>query len=50
MLQLVVSVFVAAVRGITALALGSALRTRIGAAVIGLLLIGAIVVFLLAAA
>jgi hypothetical protein len=47
--QWVDAVFVVAVAGITALALGSALRSRIGAAVLGLLLVGAIVCFLLAA-
>jgi hypothetical protein len=48
--QWVVAVFVVAVAGTAALALGSAVRTRIGAAVVGLLLVGAMVVFLVAAA
>lgn len=43
------AVFVTAVAGVTALAAGSALRSRVGAAVFGILLAGAIVAFLLAA-
>jgi hypothetical protein len=44
----VIAVVVAAIAGMTALALGSALRTRVGALVMGLLLVGGIVAFLLA--
>jgi hypothetical protein len=44
----VVALVVVAVAGMTALALGSALRTRAGAALIGLLLVAGIVVCLLA--
>jgi hypothetical protein len=44
----VVAVVVAAIGGMTALALGSALRSRVGALVMGLLLAGGIVLFLLA--
>ena len=43
-----VALFVVAIAGLTALALGSALRSRVGAAVFGLLLAGGILVFLLA--
>jgi hypothetical protein len=43
------SIFVAAVAGMTALAAGSSIRTRRGAAVCGLLLVAAILVFLLIA-
>ena len=46
--QWVVAAVVAAIAGMSAIALGSALRTRVGAAVMGLLLVGGIVVFLLA--
>lgn len=44
-----VAIFVVAIAGLTALAVGSMLRTRVGAAVFGLLLAGGIVLFLLAA-
>jgi hypothetical protein len=44
------AVVVVAVAGLTALALGSALRTRIGAAVMGLLLVAGIFLILLAVA
>jgi asparagine N-glycosylation enzyme membrane subunit Stt3 len=44
------AVVVAAIAGITALALGSALRTRVGAAVMGLALVAGIFLFLLAVA
>jgi len=43
------AVVVTAVAGLTAFALGSTVRTRVGAAVIGLLLAAAIIGFLLAA-
>jgi hypothetical protein len=43
------AIFVAAVAGMTALALGSTLKTRVGAAIFGLLLVGGIAAFLLAA-
>jgi hypothetical protein len=46
--QWVVAAVVVAIAGMTAIALGSALRTRLGAAVMGLVLVGAIVAFLLA--
>lgn len=42
------AVFVLAIAGLAALAVGSMLRSRIGAAVFGLLLAGGILVFLLA--
>ena len=45
----VVALLVVAVAGNTALALGSAVRTRLGAAVVGLLLVAGIVGFLLTA-
>jgi hypothetical protein len=41
------AVFVLAIAGLTALSVGSMLRTRIGAAVLGLFLLGALIVFLL---
>ena len=44
------AIFVAAIAGLTALAAGSTARSRVGAAVFGLLLAGGIFVFLLAAA
>ena len=44
-----VTVFVLAVAGLTGLATGSMVRSRIGAAVFGLVLAGGIVLFLLAA-
>lgn len=44
------AVVVIAIAGITALALGSALRTRVGAAVMGLVLVAGIFLFLLAVA
>jgi len=43
----VVAVFVVAIAGLTALAVGSMLRSRVGAAVFGLLLAGGILFFLL---
>ena len=43
-----VALLVIAIAGLTALALGSALRSRLGAAVFGLLLAGGILLFLLA--
>lgn len=43
-----VALLVVAIAGLTALALGSTLRSRLGAAVFGLLLAGGIVLFLLA--
>lgn len=43
-----VAILVVAIAGLTALALGSALRSRLSAAVFGLLLVGGIVLFLLA--
>ena len=46
----VVTIFVAAIAGMVALAAGSSLRTRRGAAVFGLCLAGAILAFLLIAA
>jgi small neutral amino acid transporter SnatA (MarC family) len=46
--QWVVALVVVAIAGITALGLGSAVRTRLGAAILGLLLAGGIVLFLLA--
>jgi hypothetical protein len=46
--QWVVAAVVAAIAGLAAIALGSALRTRVGAAVMGLLLVGGLVAFLLA--
>jgi hypothetical protein len=42
-----VAIFVVAIAGLTALALGSALRSRLAAAVFGLLLVGGILLFLL---
>jgi hypothetical protein len=44
----VVAVLIVAIAGLTALALGSTLRSRLGAAVFGLLLAGGILLFLLA--
>jgi hypothetical protein len=44
-----VAIFVVAIAGLTALAVGSMLRSRVGAALFGLLLAGGIVLFLLAA-
>lgn len=46
--QWVVAVVVVAIAGITALALGSAVRTRVGAAVLGILLVAGLVLVLLA--
>ena len=46
--QWVVAVVVVAVAGITALALGSAVRTRVGAAVLGVLLVAGMILILLA--
>ncbi len=43
-----VSLLVLAVAGLTGLAVGSTVRTRLGAAVFGLVLVGGIFVFLLA--
>ena len=43
------AIFVVAVAGLTSLALGSTLRTRLGAAIFGLVLVGGIATFLLAA-
>jgi hypothetical protein len=45
----VVAVFVAAIAGLTALAAGSMVRSRVGALVFGLLLASGILLFLLAA-
>jgi hypothetical protein len=44
------AVVVVAIAGMTALALGSAVRTRVGAAVMGLLLVAGILLILLAVA
>lgn len=44
----VVAVFVLAIAGLTALAVGSTIRSRLGAAIFGLVLAGGILVFLLA--
>ena len=44
----VVAVFVLAIAGLTAVAVGSTLRSRRGAAIFGLVLAGGIVLFLLA--
>jgi hypothetical protein len=44
------AIVVVAIAGMTALALGSAVRTRVGAAVMGLLLVAGIVLILLAVA
>jgi len=41
------AVLVAAIAGLTALTAGSSVRSRVGAAVLGLLLVGGILVFLL---
>ncbi len=46
--QWVVAVVVVAIAGITALALGSAVRTRVGAGVLGALLVVGLVLILLA--
>jgi hypothetical protein len=46
--QWVVAVVVVAIAGITALALGSAVRSRVGAAVIGVLLVAGLLLILLA--
>jgi hypothetical protein len=46
--QWVVAVVVVAIAGITALAIGSAVRTRTGAAVLGVLLVVGLVLILLA--
>jgi apolipoprotein N-acyltransferase len=46
--QWVVAVVVVAIAGITALALGSAVRSRVGAAVLGVLLVAGLVLVLLA--
>jgi hypothetical protein len=46
--QWVVAVVVVAVAGITALALGSAVRSRVGAAVLGVLLVAGMILILLA--
>jgi len=42
------AVFVVAIAGLTALAMGSSIRTRGGAAVFGVLLVAAIIMFLVA--
>jgi apolipoprotein N-acyltransferase len=46
--QWVVAAVVVAIAGITALALGSAVRSRVGAAVLGVLLVAGLVLILLA--
>jgi hypothetical protein len=46
--QWVVAVVVVAIAGITAIALGSAVRTRTGAAVLGVLLVAGLILILLA--